>query len=172
MSIAEVNYRKFFKKAVDGCLYDCGLQDILYTACNLSNIRYGVALFSIPEQSGVKLPDGTDAPQNLFGVSVFEQVINGETYFPPVWPNYYPMGQPIKTMLHGRIQVIPETPTTPTDPVFIRFKAGPSGTEIGVFRNNDDSGSAVDANAPGSSRMCRWFMGTDSDGVAVLEFMS
>ena len=56
-------------------------------------------------------------------------------------------GETLAVMRKGRIWVITEEAVTPASPVFVRFASGGGGTQLGAFRDDADTATAVDMSA-------------------------
>lgn len=81
-------------------------------------------------------------------------------------PNPYFTAEVAPTLTQGRIYVVPEDVVTSNSAVYMRVEASGSNTQLGAFRSDDDSGTAV--LIPTTSAIWREGNGTIGD-LAVLE---
>lgn len=81
-------------------------------------------------------------------------------------PNPYFTAEVAPTLTQGRIYVVPEDVVTSNSAVYMRVEASGSNTQLGAFRSDDDSGTAV--LIPTTSAIWREGNGTIGD-IAVLE---
>ena len=77
----------------------------------------------------------------------------------------YLVGDPVSTLTRGRIWVKVEATVTSDSPVYWRFKATLANPQVGGFRGDDDSGTAMLL----SSNQVRWIQGATAGNLAVLE---
>lgn len=116
-------------------------------------IPFGVWI-SFNAEGGADLPDATGEVTGVYG--------GGISMRDARYPGGYPIGAAVSVMTRGKIFVVAEETLVVGDTPFARFAAG-TGTQLGAFRNDADTATAVAA--PNT----RFFKGGGTTSPPVLE---
>lgn len=131
----QLSYPKVMIPSLEGMIYDAsGSPKQIETYNNPDDtIPFGRFVAKVAaDDDGIKLPSASD--DVIMGATVRDETIQTNVFVPL---------SAIPTMKRGIIHIRAETDVTPDDPVYIRFASGSGGDELGVVRNDSDSGTAL-----------------------------
>lgn len=106
-------------------------------------VAYGTAnaLLSPRDYVPMKLPAGST--DKILGVLIHDMAHEASYPFGTSSPTGVAVGDLGSIAQKGRVYVPCEQNVTPADPVFVRYAAGAGGSQLGAFRKDADTATAV-----------------------------
>lgn len=157
--MSQTAYNEAMTTAVAGMVADgAGAPNSIVTRIGTEEILMGVAVANDTDDGSAKLPDGAGVV--ISGVAIRDISIPAGAASAD---NSFPSGEAVPVMRKGRIWVVTEVAVQPGDAVYARYTANGGNTQLGAFRNDDDTAKAI------VIAQARWISTTGGAGIALLE---